>query len=521
MASGDSATENAVRAVVITGVSEIPEAGGVASGLLGILWPESSDDVWGSIKTKVEALIQKKLAEYEYQVVCEDLVGLKNVSENYIKEVQHTNLDYQEIRSRYISAVSAFDLSEPHFKSQGYEVLLLPLFTNMANIYISLLYDGVLYGKSWGWNSETYDDNKTKLIDKIAEYQQWVHTWYTYAVTNAKLVDKAKEYRAASNWSCRNNIARGLEIQVKDISFYWRCYDPTSNVYQQVPKNTREIYSDLYGNLPYDPTTKDTWNRDVLGRVTRVTMWAQNAKIYALQMKYQDFKTQKGEIIGPYYGKSNAKDKYPSGPPPKGMDVDINPSSGGRIDRTSTNVAWAVAPSSGAPSGIYGLSLRHTNINDNHGNDKHYTIGNSGIWKDEYQGNVLSNIIGYFYASSNYGYFLNTMIYAFRQEDSFDGVTPTKINWKFKLDSSFVPNDASGTIELYPATEKEVVILELQKNSNTTWLGVLKFNHDGSLQAFFNKVGGQTNEGNIVYNRDKSVARMQGYDYNKFLVWFA
>ena len=32
-------TENAVRQVVILGLGEIPEAGGVIAGLTGILWP--------------------------------------------------------------------------------------------------------------------------------------------------------------------------------------------------------------------------------------------------------------------------------------------------------------------------------------------------------------------------------------------------------------------------------------------------------------------------------------------------
>ncbi len=58
-------TENAVRGVVIVGIGKIPEVGGIIAGLVGILWPASKEDIWGQIKDQVEALIDKKLADFE------------------------------------------------------------------------------------------------------------------------------------------------------------------------------------------------------------------------------------------------------------------------------------------------------------------------------------------------------------------------------------------------------------------------------------------------------------------------
>ena len=68
---------NAAETVIQIGLGEVPVAGGILSGLVGIFWPSSEEDVWGSIKDRVSTMIDTKMASYAYTEIDAKLAGLK------------------------------------------------------------------------------------------------------------------------------------------------------------------------------------------------------------------------------------------------------------------------------------------------------------------------------------------------------------------------------------------------------------------------------------------------------------
>src|SRR4051794_299282 len=70
---------DAARQAVMTGLAAGPLPAKFVSFVVGVLWPPSGDDVWGSIRARVEALINQKIADDVYHRVKLSLAGLKLV----------------------------------------------------------------------------------------------------------------------------------------------------------------------------------------------------------------------------------------------------------------------------------------------------------------------------------------------------------------------------------------------------------------------------------------------------------
>lgn len=270
-------TNNRVRIVVAAGVGEIPAVGVVIAALVEILWPESKEDIWGQIKDEVEALIDKKLADFKYQQVKETLEGLGNVLNGYTQALKHSKSNPTFISDAYNGALRHFKESKPHFKSKEYEVLLLPLLAHMANLHIALLRDGANFGSTWDWTPDIVSDMKIELTDAIKEYGDWVNQWYQKGYEQ---VDIPQKYTRVSGnwdnlstlqWSARNKYARGMTLQVQDIAFYWPYFDDAKHNSGSAPKLTREIYSDpqatAFGNHPINIDTS------VKQRLTNLSIW--------------------------------------------------------------------------------------------------------------------------------------------------------------------------------------------------------------------------------------------------------
>lgn len=309
-------TENAVRAVVIFGTGKIPEAGAIIAGIVEILWPESQADVWSEIKEKVEELIDKKLADYAYQQVQEYLAGLHNVLKDYTQALQHSQLNSAYISEKYNVALGHFEASQPHFMSHGYEVLLLPLLSNMANLHLALLQDGSRYGSGWGWTPETVTDIRTMLMDCVKSYGEWVENWYKKGYDQVAVPQNSTNPRAGGKdipmlqWAARNKYVRGMTLQVKDIAFYWPYFLRIRN--GPVPKLTREIYSDPQGIAIDNPINIDTSVKPHLTELS-ISGWD---RIDAIQQAFGG--SALGARMGNQAGGSNN--------PPRGWTGSISPS---------------------------------------------------------------------------------------------------------------------------------------------------------------------------------------------------
>ena len=271
---------NAARVVVSTGLGQIPGVGFVLSALVNIFWPSSKQDVWGEIKEKVEALIDEKISQLVYQNVQESLEGLKNNVDDYLWAVKNAQTKTY-ISEKYNVAQGNFLQSLPHFQSKGYEVLLLPLFAQFANLYLSLLRDGILYGADWGWSEEIQQHNREQIIKTINDYSTYTDSTYSKGLDDVKKKAPSNKHKTEP-FNTVNNYVRQMTLTVMDFRNMWKYYDPV-----EYPKPVkvfldREIYSDAVGtadnstfSIPPAPTKP----------ITKITVWAWD-RIDACKLAY-------------------------------------------------------------------------------------------------------------------------------------------------------------------------------------------------------------------------------------------
>lgn len=252
---------NAMRETVIVSLSEVPEVGEFIAGLVKILWPED-EDVWAQIKADVEALMDKKLADLEYQNVQDDLRGLQNVIDDYTKETQLKDANSANIATKYNIALGQIEQNVPHFQSKGYEVLLLPLFAQMANLHLALLWDGVKSGATWGFTAGEINNQQSLLTGAIAAYVDWAKKWVEEGYNQLSIPQKAedKTHLSTLQWAARNKYVRTMTLQVLDFVFYWPYFDPAKRTGVPLPKLTREIYSDPAGFAADNPIRLSPYN---------------------------------------------------------------------------------------------------------------------------------------------------------------------------------------------------------------------------------------------------------------------
>ncbi len=273
---------NISRDLIILGLKQIPEVGGILSGLCSALWPETKEDVWSEIKGQVEALVNQKISELVYQQVQEDLTGLNNNTNEYLWSLQNSQVPTY-ISEKWNFLNGEFLQQLPHFQSSGNEMLLLPLFTQFANLHISLLRDGSMYGKNWGWSDVEVNHTKNLLTTTIKSYKDYANKIYSDYYKN--LSDNAVgNNHKTEPFKTLNTFSRQMTLTVLDYVNIWDYldiskYPETVNVYLD-----REIYSDPYG-------TADNSNFGLVGNPrsfpTQINVWGWD-RIDAVEVIYKE-----------------------------------------------------------------------------------------------------------------------------------------------------------------------------------------------------------------------------------------
>jgi hypothetical protein len=236
-------TNNISRDLIILSLKQIPEVGGLLSGLCSALWPIDKEDVWGEIKQKVELLIDAKISAAVYQSVQEDLIGIKKNLDDYSKMIEAgSNL----LEDKWVFIHSDFLQQLPHFQSKGYEILLLPLFTQFANLHLSLLRDGIINGKQMGFTDNDINFYRTTLTYTITSYKEWVNkTYYDYLqVLQSKT---ASNKHKTEPFQTINKFKREITFTVLDYMNLWDYFDVTLYPDSVEVYLDREVYSDAFG----------------------------------------------------------------------------------------------------------------------------------------------------------------------------------------------------------------------------------------------------------------------------------
>ncbi|ADY24755.1 insecticidal delta-endotoxin Cry8Ea1 family protein [Bacillus paranthracis] len=143
----------------ILGFLGVPFAGQITAfyqKVLGLLWPNQQTKQWEEFMKQVEALIDKKISEAVRSKAIAELQGLGNNLDLYTEALEEwlENKESPETRDRVIqrwrNADSLFEQFMPSFQSNGFEVLLLTVYAQAANLHLLLLRDCSIYGAEWG-----------------------------------------------------------------------------------------------------------------------------------------------------------------------------------------------------------------------------------------------------------------------------------------------------------------------------------------------------------------------------------
>jgi hypothetical protein len=272
----NNAAENAIAGAL----GMVPEVGSLLSALVYIFWPKSGEDVWSEIKDQVEQLIEEDIDKLVYEQVQDSLAGLNNNLNDYLSAVQTGDLP--NISATWITTNGDFDQQLPSFQASGYELLLLPLFAQFANLHLTLLRDGVLFGSSWGWNEAYLNTIVQKLTERITSYSSYTQTIYQQGYKS--VVGKTK----TNNHECQpfrsvNAYVREMTLSVQDFAQLWPYFDTTKYPNPVTVYLDREIYSDPVGTcdssgaikLPKPPTQP----------ISKITVWGWD-RIDAVQLTY-------------------------------------------------------------------------------------------------------------------------------------------------------------------------------------------------------------------------------------------
>jgi hypothetical protein len=383
---------NLVREFILIGLTEIPEVGGLISGLTGILWPASQEDVWDGIENRVEQLIDRKLSGYEYQQVWEDLQGLNNAIDDYTTAVKDSQTDLSYISEKFNAAIAAFETAEPHFKSEGSEVLLLPLFAQMVNLYLSLLRDGVIFGKKWGWSDRDVADIQTKLTTQINRSVKYANDWYQQGYQNLSLPNDGSNLRSRI-FKIQNAYDREMTLSVLDSVFYWPYFDPTVNPPGgTLPKLTREIYSDPQGTSSIQEFFAFTTPPP---KIDNISVWGWD-RIDAVQVSY-------GGVWGNRMGDLPTDTSGGCNQPPHGWNGQIS----------AANPIVAVSGRSGDIINAMSFTFKDGRQTNECGGN--YPGGDLFSWS--FEGHILSFI--WIFGVSEYYKSADCVVYGFRYEDSY------------------------------------------------------------------------------------------------------
>ncbi|OAA36108.1 Delta endotoxin [Beauveria brongniartii RCEF 3172] len=148
------------------GVGLVPGAGPLLSsfcGLLGaIAFPKKTTDlnaIWNSLRERVETLIGAKIQASHVYILQKNVEGFASNMKAFTRVLN----DYEQLtgddkakqgetlRTHFIAFLAVLRAGIPAFQVNEYAVASLPLFTQAANIHLTLLSDGIRNGEAWGF----------------------------------------------------------------------------------------------------------------------------------------------------------------------------------------------------------------------------------------------------------------------------------------------------------------------------------------------------------------------------------
>ncbi|WP_190325353.1 insecticidal delta-endotoxin Cry8Ea1 family protein [Bacillus cereus] len=232
---------------------------GLFSEALKWLWPNKTTDTWAVFIQEVEELINQKVTEAIVNKALAELKGLGDLIEEYIIllekwEQNAPDLTIEELlRNKFINLNDFFIQNMPSFGVLGYEVPLLTVYAQAANLHLTVLRDADLLGKQWGMDSKVIEYYYDLQKRKTAEYSDYCVKWYNSGLDRLKGSD-------AMSWYNYNKFRREMTLMVLDIVALFPNHDARMYHMETTAELTRMVYTDPLGNMIYAKNEQD-WRK--------------------------------------------------------------------------------------------------------------------------------------------------------------------------------------------------------------------------------------------------------------------
>uniref|UniRef100_Q45707 Pesticidal crystal protein Cry7Ab n=1 Tax=Bacillus thuringiensis subsp. dakota TaxID=132268 RepID=CR7AB_BACUA len=246
LASGNTAINTVVS---VTGATlsalGVPGASFITNFYLkitGLLWPHNKN-IWDEFMTEVETLIEQKIEQYARNKALAELEGLGNNLTIYQQALEDwlNNPDDPATITRVIDRFrildALFESYMPSFRVAGYEIPLLTVYAQAANLHLALLRDSTLYGDKWGFTQNNIEENYNRQKKHISEYSNHCVKWYNSGLSRLN----GSTYE---QWINYNRFRREMILMVLDIAAVFPIYDPRMYSMETSTQLTREVYTD-------------------------------------------------------------------------------------------------------------------------------------------------------------------------------------------------------------------------------------------------------------------------------------
>ncbi|MEW9576697.1 insecticidal delta-endotoxin Cry8Ea1 family protein [Bacillus toyonensis] len=235
-----------------------------------MLW-EFRNQLWEDMMDAVEALIKKELAERVRQDAILRLEGIndaltryKEAAENW-QENKTDPVLMQEVQTQFVATETFITGSMPFFRAPGYEINLLPVYLQAADLHLLLLRDVLIFGRDWGMSAakvEDYYSGRLGLKTLTASYTDYLVNSYNLGLQDAfnrraDLSDKTRYpwvtgntnlYQAVEDWNVFNDYRTEMTTYALDLIAVWPVYDVYKYDKGASIQLTRLLYTDVRGS---------------------------------------------------------------------------------------------------------------------------------------------------------------------------------------------------------------------------------------------------------------------------------
>ena len=233
---------------MVYGLSKIPIIGEVVSLLVSIFWPSPTQNVWEQVRAEVEKLVDQKLSELVFDQTKSKLNGAGQALKEYLNSVASGSNPY--IMQHFTACKVFFAGAGPEFQISSYEWVQAPLYALFAQLHMSLLRDGALHGKDWGFDAAAH-------ASIVSDFAQWEEKY------NQDLLGVVSRERQR----LQSGAPTSLDGHRTNIYNYWQAFEEQSTMLiddyrlllhaYKMPQSHvvpfKDIYSRAYG-------TADNWD---------------------------------------------------------------------------------------------------------------------------------------------------------------------------------------------------------------------------------------------------------------------